>query len=78
MKTRPMKNKLSVMKQLGFRDEAPESTKEAYLKHLKNNSNYLNPLPKSIKTRPSVEPEQLSFDFSDENARPLSRKKDVS
>lgn len=73
-----MKNKLSVMKQLGFRDEAPESTKEAYFKHLKNNPNYLNPPPKSIKPRPSVTPEQLSFNFSEENAQPPSRKKDVS
>lgn len=76
-----------LMQELGFNKNAPDSVKEAFIKHLIKASTGVNVATPSEKTEmalnpqsvlPLTTPQQLSFDFSEEPPTPSSRKKAVS
>lgn len=84
-----MKKIGDLMAELGFNKNAPDSVKEAYIKHLIKASTGINVQTPSEKKEisenpqqvlPFAPPQQLSFGFiSDETGpRPSSRKKAVS
>lgn len=81
-----MKKIGDLMKELGFNKEAPDSVKEAFIKHLIKASagvNTITPSEKNtIKNSPNVSalafPEQLSFDFLKEDPILSPNKKAVS
>ncbi|KYG60805.1 hypothetical protein [Bdellovibrio bacteriovorus] len=76
-----------LMQELGFNKDAPDSVKEAFIKHLMKASYGVNVTtpsekkeiaanPQKIATLKS--PQQLSFDFIEQETRPTSGKKAVS
>lgn len=77
-----------LMQELGFNKNAPDSVKEAFIKHLIKASTGVNVVTpsekKEIEQNPMrvvqlKTPHQLSFDFSEENGpKPSSGKKAVS
>lgn len=82
-----MKKIDQLMAELGFKKEAPEGVKEAFIKHLIKASagvNVMTPTEKKeIEASPEKvvlfhAPQQLSFDFIDSNPRPTTKKKAVS
>lgn len=83
-----MKKIDQLMQELGFNKNAPDSVKEAFIKHLIKTSVGANVLTPSEKVEIDKNPlrvvqmklpEQLSFDFSDDSfAKPSSSKKAVS
>jgi hypothetical protein len=84
-----MKKIDQLMQELGFNKEAPDSVKEAFIKHLiKASTGVTVETPsekKEIAANPTTvfrmnTPQQLSFNFVDEetNPRPTSGKKAVS
>lgn len=86
-----MKKIDQLMSELGFRKDAPEGVKEAFIKHLIKASTGVNVVTPSEKKEIEASPEkivrfqapqQLSFGFietsSPANARPTSKKKAVS
>ena len=83
-----MKKIDQLMAELGFNKNAPESVKEAFIKHLIKASTGVNVVTPSEKREMAENPEkivhfkipqQLSFDFIDnEQPRPKSGKKAVS
>lgn len=81
-----MKKIDQLMQELGFNQNAPQSTKEAFIKHLIKVSTGVNlPTPSekaAIKASPDkvfplAGPQQLAFDF-EENHLPVKHKKAVS
>ncbi len=82
-----MKKVGHLMEELGFNKNAPDSVKEAFVKHLIKASAGVNVTTpsekKEIAANPQkvtvlTSPEQLSFDFSQENSGSSSGKKAVS
>ena len=83
-----MKKIDQLMAELGFNKNAPDSVKEAFIKHLIKASTGVNVVTPSEKREMAENPEkivqfkipqQLSFDFiGDEQPRPKSGKKAVS
>nr|WP_295904235.1 hypothetical protein [uncultured Bdellovibrio sp.] len=82
-----MKKIGNLMEELGFNKNAPDSVKEAFIKHLIKASTGVNVTTpsekKEIAENPQrvvklTSPQQLSFDFSEENPKPSSGKKAVS
>jgi len=68
-----MRHTSEILKELGFNENAPDSTKRAFLKHLEQaarveKSTGCSTIPPLPKTSAS---EQLSFDFSDFFERPV-------
>jgi hypothetical protein len=66
-----MRHTSEILKELGFNEDAPESTKRALLKHLqhaveaeKSTGSSTKPEPKILRNNSA--PEQLSFDFTDQ------------
>lgn len=59
-----MKRLGDLMAEMGFRKDAPDSVKEAFLKHLiKQSTGITVQTPSEKKQAQSHEPEQLSFNF---------------
>lgn len=81
-----MKKIGDLMKDLGFKQDAPDSVKEAFIKHLIKASTGVNTMTPSekkvVKESPNVTslkfPEQLSFDFLKDDPQPSPNKKAVS
>lgn len=82
-----MKKIDQLMQELGFNKNAPDSVKEAFIKHLIKASTGVNVMTPSEKKEMAENPErivqfktpqQLSFDFVEENPRPKSGRKAVS
>lgn len=81
-----MKKLGDLMQELGFNKDAPDSVKEAFIKHLIKTStgtNTVTPTEKlaiheSPNTTPLKRPEQLSFNFLNDEPQPSPRKKAVS
>ncbi|WP_374076572.1 hypothetical protein [Bdellovibrio bacteriovorus] len=82
-----MKKIGDLMAELGFNKDAPNSVKEAYIKHLIKASTGVNVTTPSEKKEMAenpqrvvqlATPQQLSFDFSEEKSPPSSGKKAVS
>lgn len=69
-----MRRASEILEQLGFNKEAPESTKDAFLKHLIRSSRQKS---RSQVPQPVSEP-QLSFDADVLNTLPLEPKKSRS
>ncbi len=76
-----------LMQELGFKKDAPDSVKEAFIKHLIKASTGVNVMTPSekqeIRLNPQTvvslkTPEQLSFDFMEPNPASPSPKKAVS
>ncbi|MEZ0390981.1 MAG: hypothetical protein ACAH59_02120 [Pseudobdellovibrionaceae bacterium] len=63
-----MKKIGDIMKEMGFREDAPASAKEAFLKHLIKNSTGITVQTPSEKQQ-TKEPEQLSFPFLQDQSR---------
>ncbi|GIL17209.1 MAG: hypothetical protein BroJett040_09600 [Oligoflexia bacterium] len=64
-----MKKVGDIMAEMGFRKEASDSLKEAFVRHLIKAATgvEVSPGPNERKTRPTSRPgDQLSFDLSDE------------
>jgi len=62
-----MKKIGDIMNEMGFRKDAPDSLKEAFLKHLIKNTTGVEletPSEKHTAQRPAQQPTQLSFLFS--------------
>jgi hypothetical protein len=61
-----MRHVSEILKELGFNEAAPESTKRAFLKHLERSANSEKSTFSSTKNHlpSSSAHEQLSFDFS--------------
>lgn len=82
-----MKKIDQLMQELGFNKNAPDSVKEAFIKHLIKASTGVNVMTPTEKKEIAENPErivqfktpqQLSFDFVEENPRPKSGRKAVS
>lgn len=82
-----MKKIGNLMQELGFNKDAPDSVKEAFIKHLIKASTGVNVTTpsekKEIHENPQkvaqlTFPQQLSFDFSEGNPQPSKGKKAVS
>lgn len=82
-----MKKIDQLMAELGFNKNAPDSVKEAFIKHLIKASSGVNVITPSEKKEMAAHPEkivqfkapqQMSFDFIEEQPRPSKRKKAVS
>lgn len=82
-----MKKIDQLMAELGFNKNAPDSVKEAFIKHLIKASTGVNVTTPSEKREIAENPQrivqfktpqQLSFDFAEEPPRPSSGKKAVS
>lgn len=82
-----MKKINELMAELGFKNDAPDSVKEAFIKHLIKASAGVNVVTpserKEIAANPQrivqfKAPQQMSFDFIDENPTPKTGKKAVS
>lgn len=82
-----MKKIGDLMAELGFNKDAPNSVKEAYIKHLIKASTGVNVTTPSEKKEMAENPQrvvslktpqQLSFDFSEEKPTPSPGKKAVS
>ncbi|AFX99738.1 hypothetical protein [Bdellovibrio bacteriovorus] len=82
-----MKKIDQLMAELGFNKNAPDSVKEAFIKHLIKASTGVNVVTPSEKKEMAANPErivqfkapqQLSFDFVEESPRPKPSKKAVS
>lgn len=82
-----MKKIGQVMQELGFRKDAPDSVKEAFIKHLIKASVGVNVSTPSeiieVKKNPQSVialpiPEQLSFEFLEHSSSPKDKKKAVS
>lgn len=82
-----MKKIGNLMQELGFNKNAPDSVKEAFIKHLikaSTGASVTTPSEKKeIQENPErivqfKTPQQLSFDFGEENPPPSSSKKAVS
>lgn len=82
-----MKKIGNLMQELGFNKNAPDSVKEAFIKHLiKSSTGVSVPTPtekREIAENPQrivqlKNPQQLSFDFSEETTTPSLEKKAVS
>lgn len=82
-----MKKIDQLMAELGFNKNAPDSVKEAFIKHLIKASTGVNVTTPSEKKEIAENPhrvhaltssQQLSFAFIDEETKPSSRKKAVS
>lgn len=76
-----------LMQELGFKKNAPDSVKEAFIKHLIKASTGVNVMTPSEKKEVSLNPqtvvpfkapEQMSFGFMELNSDSPSRKKAVS
>lgn len=76
-----------LMQELGFKKDAPDSVKEAFIKHLiKTSMGVTVPTPsekKEAELNPETviqmkNPQQLSFAFIDSESSPISKKKAVS
>jgi hypothetical protein len=66
-----MRHTSGILKELGFNEDAPETTKQAFLKHLHaamkaEKSTSSSTLKSENLLRNSSAPEQLSFDFNDQ------------
>lgn len=83
-----MKKISELMQEIGFNKNAPDSVKEAFIKHLIKSSTGVNVTTPSeareIRENPNKivalknTPQQLSFDFLGEQSRPKPSKKAVS
>lgn len=82
-----MKKIDQLMAELGFKKDAPQGVKEAFIKHLIKASTGVNVMTPSEKKEMEQSPEkiipmavaqQLSFDFIEPQPQPKSRKKAVS
>ena len=83
-----MKKISELMQEIGFNKDAPDSVKEAFIKHLIKSSTDVNVTTPSeareIRENPDKivalknTPQQLSFDFLGEQLRPKPSKKAVS
>ncbi len=82
-----MKKIDQLMAELGFKKNAPDSVKEAFIKHLIKASSGVNVVTPSEKKEMAAHPEkivqfkapqQMSFDFIEELPRPSKGKKAVS
>ena len=66
-----MRHTSEILEELGFNEDAPESTKQAFLNHL-NNAARASQAEKSTFSSTDIAlpaapiPQQLSFDFSDQ------------
>jgi len=77
-----MKKVSEIMNEMGFNKNSPESVKEAFIKHLikaSTGQNVITPTEKKIiRENPDKIisfPQQMSFDFYDEEALEVSRQK---
>jgi len=66
-----MRHTSEILKELGFNEEAPESTKRAFLNHLKNAARAAEAEKSTYSSTNAPPPaapipQQLSFDFSDQ------------
>ena len=79
-----MKKIGEIMAEMGFRKEAPDSVKEAFIKHLiRSSTGAIVETPSELKERqnnpgpahPEVksEPRQLSFDFSQDKEKNIQK-----
>lgn len=61
-----MKSIGEIMAELGFNPKGSTEVQKAFIKHLINQANVNAPKTQEFpKTKPVLEPEQLSFDFDD-------------
>ncbi len=65
-----MKKAGDILKEMGFRPDASEAVKEAFIRHLIKAATGIEVLPCPEERRQKPRPQQLAFDFSEGQAAP--------
>lgn len=76
-----MKKAADILKEMGFRPEASDGVKEAFVRHLIKAATGVDVAPgphEHLEPTALRKPEQLSFDFGNQEATPQKTEKKIS